>query len=128
MKAERAAAIEPVRNRRLAKSSKAGVRLHLRIAGKPKGNSVHSLVDLAAALLKEAETLAQNKEFTDQSSEVVLNIPKGIDFYRELERFEIFMIVLALEETGGHQARAARLLHINPSTLNSKIKLYGIEY
>ena len=27
-----------------------------------------------------------------------------------------------------YQARAAKLLHIKPTTLNSKIKLYGIEY
>jgi DNA-binding protein Fis len=33
-----------------------------------------------------------------------------------------------LEQTGGNQARAAKLLRIKPTTLNSKIKLYEIEF
>jgi transcriptional regulator with GAF, ATPase, and Fis domain len=128
MEAEQATAMELVRNRRLEKSLKTGALVHLRIARNTKGNSLHHLADLAAALLKETETLANNKEFADQSSRLALNISEGIDFYAELERFEAFMIVLALEETRGHQARAARLLHMNPTTLNTKIKRYGIEY
>ena len=128
MKVEQAAAIEPVRNRRLHRSYKADAPLHLRIAGKTDRNPVRSLVDLASALLREAETLARDKELADQSNRLTLNVSEGIDFYAELERFETFLIRLALEETGGHQARAARLLNIRPTTLNSKIKLYGIEY
>ena len=128
MKAEHAAAIEAVRNRRLNRPSKAGAPLHLRIAGKPERNPVHSLVDLASALLREAETLAHDKEFAEQSNRLALNVSDGIDFYAELERFETFLIWLALDETGGHQAQAARLLNLKPTTLNSKIKLYGIEY
>lgn len=52
----------------------------------------------------------------------------GIDLFQEVKRFEINLIKLALTQTRGHQARAARLLNINPTTLNSKIKLHGIEY
>ena len=128
MKAEHAAAIEAARNRRLHSPSKPGAPLHLRIAGKPERNPVHSLVDLASALLREAETLAHDKEFAERSNRLALNVSEGIDFYAELERFETFLIWLALDETGGHQARAARLLNMKPTTLNSKIKLYGIEY
>lgn len=128
MKVEQAAAIEPGRNARLQRSSEAVAALHLRIAEKPERNSVHDLVDLASALLKEAETLAHDKEFANHSNRLILNVSEGIDFYAELKRFETFLIRLALDETGGHQARAARLLQIKPSTLNSKIKLYGIEY
>jgi transcriptional regulator with GAF, ATPase, and Fis domain len=128
MKAEQAAAIEPGRNHALHRSSEAGAALHLRIAIKPQRNRVHGLVDMASALLREAETLAHDKEFADQSDRITLNVSEGIDFYAELKQFEMFLIRLALDETGGHQARAARLLHIKPSTLNSKIKLYGIEY
>jgi DNA-binding NtrC family response regulator len=128
MKVEEAAAIEPGRNRRLERSSKAGAPLHLRIAGKPERNPVHSLVDLASAILREAETLAHEKELAGQSNRLALNISEGIDFYAELERFETFLIRLALDATAGHQVRAARLLNVKPTTLNSKIKLYGIEY
>lgn len=51
----------------------------------------------------------------------------AIDFYEEVKRFEADLIVQALTYSGGHQIRAARLLNINPSTLNAKIKQYGIE-
>jgi transcriptional regulator with GAF, ATPase, and Fis domain len=128
MKAEQVAAIEAARNRRLHKPSKAGAPLHLRIAEKPERNPLHSLVDLASALLREAETLAHDKELAEHSSRLALNVSEGIDFYAELERFETFLIWLALDETRGHQAQAARLLNMKPTTLNSKMKLYGIEY
>jgi DNA-binding NtrC family response regulator len=39
-----------------------------------------------------------------------------------VRRFEIDLIRRALEQTGGHQSRAARLLGMNATTLNSKIK------
>jgi DNA-binding NtrC family response regulator len=45
-----------------------------------------------------------------------------------MKQFEISLIKLALAQTGGHQARAAKLLNIKPTTLNTKIKQYGIEY
>ena len=51
----------------------------------------------------------------------------AIDFYEEVKRFETDLIVQALTCSAGHQLRAARLLNINPSTLNAKIKQYGIE-
>ena len=51
---------------------------------------------------------------------------RGISFYDEVRRFEIDLIRRALEQTGGHQSRAARLLGMNATTLNSKIKTYNI--
>jgi DNA-binding NtrC family response regulator len=101
----------------------------LRIAERPLRNRVQRLLDLADSMLKETETLARDKAFTDESNRVrTLNLAEGIDFYDEVKRFETGLIRLALDQTGGHQARAARLLRIKPTTLNSKIKLYGIEY
>jgi DNA-binding NtrC family response regulator len=112
----------------LQRSSVEGAAPQLRIA-RPERNRVQNLVDLAQTLLREAEALACDKQFTDESNRIhALNISEGIDFYREIERFEISLIKLALDQTGGHQARAARLLKIRPTTLHSKIKLYGIEY
>jgi transcriptional regulator with GAF, ATPase, and Fis domain len=103
--------------------------LQLKIAERPVQNRVRRLLDLADSMLKETETLARDKEFTDESNRVrTLNLSEGIDFYAEVTRFEAGLIRLALDQTGGHQARAARLLRIKPTTLNSKIKLYGIEY
>jgi DNA-binding NtrC family response regulator len=60
------------------------------------------------------------------SSAVVGDIGRGINFYEEVRRFEIDLIRRALEQTGGHQSRAARLLGMNATTLNSKIKTYNI--
>jgi DNA-binding NtrC family response regulator len=56
-----------------------------------------------------------------------LDIGRGVNFYDEVRRFEIDLIRRALEQTGGHQSRAARLLGMNATTLNSKIKTYNID-
>ena len=56
-----------------------------------------------------------------------LDITRGISFYEEVSRFEIELIRRALELTGGHQSRAAKLLGMNNTTLNSKIKAYNIK-
>ena len=146
MRAERVDAVETIRDPRLDSSLNSGNRrdfherhtpqsftaqtpLQLKIAERPARNRVQRLLDLADSMLKETETLARDKAFTDESNRVrTLNLSEGIDFYDEVTRFEAGLIRLALDQTGGNQARAARLLHIKPTTLNSKIKLYGIEY
>ena len=55
-----------------------------------------------------------------------IDIGRGVNFYDEVKRFEIDLIRRALDQTGGHQSRAARLLGLNATTLNSKIKTYNI--
>ncbi len=55
------------------------------------------------------------------------DVSQGIDLGDEMRRLEIHLIRRALEETGGHQVQAARLLGINVTTLHSKIKRYGIK-
>ena len=60
------------------------------------------------------------------SMAAVQNIGRGVNFYDEVRRFEIDLIRRALVQTGGHQSRAARLLGMNATTLNSKIKTYNI--
>ncbi|MGH9938426.1 MAG: sigma 54-interacting transcriptional regulator [Blastocatellia bacterium] len=56
-----------------------------------------------------------------------LDLTRGISFYDEVSRFEIELIRRALDITGGHQSRAAKLLGMNNTTLNSKIKVYNIK-
>jgi transcriptional regulator with GAF, ATPase, and Fis domain len=75
------------------------------------------LKDLALALLSEVQTLGDNQ---------AMEAGGGIDFYDEVRRFEIELIQRALKKTGGHQMRAARLLNVKVTTLNSKIKRYHI--
>ncbi len=81
-------------------------------------NHVEVLKDLAQALIREIDRL-RNTQLPD--------VERGVSFYDEVERFEINLIRSALDRTGGHQTRAARLLGINVTTLNHKIKRYKIE-
>jgi DNA-binding NtrC family response regulator len=136
MIAERAETVESTReaapeqvSNKPAKTVNASATPQLKIATSAPNDRVSRLLDLADMLLRETEILARDKAFTDESNRLrSLNFCDGIDFYGEVERFETGLIRLALDQTGGHQARAARLLRIKPTTLNSKIKLYGIEY
>lgn len=50
----------------------------------------------------------------------------NINFYEEVSRFEIAMIKTALHRTQWNQRLAARLLNLNSSTLNAKVKRYDI--
>jgi transcriptional regulator with GAF, ATPase, and Fis domain len=43
-----------------------------------------------------------------------------------VRQFEVSLIRTALGRTSGSQTRAARLLGLKPTTLNAKIKRYGI--
>ena len=82
------------------------------------GDKIDVLRDVALSLWKEVQSLG--------SSVNVTSIERGIKLYDEVRRFEVDLIERALEQTGGNQTRAARLLGINLTTLNSKIKRYNI--
>ena len=56
-----------------------------------------------------------------------LGLDQGIDLMAEAQRFERGVIERALELTKGSQKRAAKLLGLNSSTLNTKIKKYGLK-
>lgn len=87
---------------------------------------VQQLTLLAKALASEIETLqtelAIDRDFDKQ---IVLD-NDGIDFYVEVERYEIELIKSALSRCGGNQTQAARLLHMKSTTLNAKMKHYGL--
>lgn len=120
---------EEHRDHRLRGPSASGSPLQLKVAHRPMRSRVQRLLDLADTLLRETETLARDKAFTEEANRLqALNLAEGINFYDEVQRFETSLIRLALDQTAGHQARAAHLLGIKPTTLNSKIKLYRIEY
>ncbi len=54
------------------------------------------------------------------------DLDEGFDFYNEVERFEISLIKRALRITDGSQVRAARLLNLKATTLNTKIKQFKL--
>jgi transcriptional regulator with GAF, ATPase, and Fis domain len=78
----------------------------------------NTLEQLALKLLMEAQSLNEVP---------TLDVRTGIDFYEEVKRFEIDLIQRALVFTSGSQVRAARLLKMKVTTLNSKIKHYDID-
>ncbi len=54
------------------------------------------------------------------------DVESSADFYEEVRRFEVALIQRALKQTGGNQARAARLLNLKQTTLHEKIKRYNV--
>lgn len=59
----------------------------------------------------------------DQRSRPVQEDPEnGVDFYEAVARFEAQLIESALVAAGGRQNRAAGLLRMKKSTLNTKMK------
>jgi DNA-binding protein Fis len=81
-------------------------------------SSVMALKALASRLMREVECLNEVR---------TVEIHDGIDFYDQVTEFEIGLIRRALSYTHGHQGRAARLLNLKVTTLNSKIKQYHIK-
>lgn len=87
-------------------------------------NQLEALSVLSKSLLREVESLKDN---TKTKGETMEELSDGkIDLDMEVQKYEAELIRCALVRTGGRQRRAARLLNVKISTLNSKIKRYGI--
>ena len=128
MNFDQAALIEADNLRNAGSSAQLSEPVRLKLAERRIPDRIQRVVDLADALLAEAETLARDRAFTEEATKLKpLDILAGISFYDEVQRFETHLIKMALAETGGNQARAAKLLGIKATTLNSKIKLFNIE-
>jgi len=82
---------------------------------------IEMLEELTLTLLKEIALLKDVQKLQAQVDEPGLSLPD------EVRRFEIEIIRRTLLRTGGHQARAAHLLGVNATTLNSKLKRYHID-
>ena len=80
-------------------------------------NRLEALRVLSNSLVREIEALRKGKTAV---------IPSKINLIEEVQRFEKELIRCALVRTGGKQRQAARLLNVKISTLNMKIKRYGI--
>lgn len=78
---------------------------------------IASLKVLVFTLLTEIESLENRLDTCDTSP---------LNLQEEVHRFEAALIRVALSKTGGRQRRAARLLGTKVTTLNTKIKRYGI--
>ena len=80
-------------------------------------NRLMTLRDVALTLLREVESLRVSEPYT---------IAGRVRLYDEVQRFETELIRSALSRTAGNQTRAAQLLGVKLTTLNSKIKRYKI--
>lgn len=80
-------------------------------------DKIEVLREVTKALLDEVKSLGSMRK---------VEIEDGINFDDEVKNFEILLIERALEQTGGSQLRAARLLNLKHTTLNAKIKRYDI--
>lgn len=78
---------------------------------------IEILKDAALTLLDEVEAMKDARP---------VNLRHGIKLDEEVQRFERDLIRQALERTGGHQTRAARLLGVNLTTLHYKIKRHQL--
>jgi DNA-binding NtrC family response regulator len=87
-------------------------------------NRLEALKVLSQSLLREVEALKSNNK---SEMEVIEEVKDGkIDLDKEVQKYEVELIRCALVRTGGRQRRAAKLLNVKISTLNAKIKRYGI--
>ena len=80
-------------------------------------NRLTTLREVAMTLLREVESLRVTEPY---------DLVDRVRLCDEVQRFEIELIRSALSRTAGNQTRAARLLGVKLTTLNSKIKRYGI--
>lgn len=87
-------------------------------------NRLEALKVLSQSLLQEVEALKSNAK---SKRDVIEDVRDGkIDLEKEVQNYEVELIRCALVRTGGRQRRAAKLLNVKISTLNAKIKRYGI--
>lgn len=86
--------------------------------GDPSRTSIERVRELIRTMTLVAEAAEQS---------LVSEFRFSDDFYENVYRFEIIMIKRALRKAEGNQRKAAQLLGIKATTLNSKIKRYGVE-
>ena len=78
------------------------------------------LQDLASKLLLEIPSIPG-------ADDNAIRLGEGFHLHDELQRMEVDLIRHALAVAHGRQRRAASLLGIKPTTLNMKIKRFGID-
>jgi transcriptional regulator with PAS, ATPase and Fis domain len=81
--------------------------------------NLNSIREAALTLLREVESLRRTHQATASPN---------LDLHEEVQRYEIELIRQALNRTRGNQRRAAKLLGVKVTTLNCKIKRFGISF
>lgn len=78
--------------------------------------TLNSIREAALTILREVESLSSQQTHP----------PEKLGLQEEVQRYETELIKSALQRTRGNQRRAARLLGVKVTTLNCKIKRFGI--
>ena len=79
-------------------------------------HTLDSLREAALTVLREVDSLTSRLPSSSQR----------FGLQEEVQRYEIELIKSALQRTRGNQRRAAKLLGVKVTTLNCKIKRFGI--
>ena len=79
-------------------------------------HTLNSLREAALTVLREVDSLTSRQT----------SPPQKFGLQEEVQRYEIELIKSALQRTRGNQRRAAKLLGVKVTTLNCKIKRFGI--
>jgi DNA-binding NtrC family response regulator len=79
-------------------------------------DNLNNLREAAITLLKEVESLTNSRPEPERK----------LGLQEQVQRYEIELIRGALQRTQGNQRRAAKLLGVKVTTLNCKIKRFGI--
>lgn len=85
-------------------------------------NKIEALNALATLLIREIEALQSVSHQKGRRE-----IDTDINLQSEIRAYETELIRTALIRSHGNQRSAAKALHIRPTTLNAKIKRFGIE-
>src|SRR5262245_39136665 len=87
-----------------------------RTSSEVTAHTLNSLREAALTVLREVDSLTSRQPST----------PVKFGLQEEVQRYEIELIKSALQRTRGNQRRAAKLLGVKVTTLNCKIKRFGI--
>lgn len=80
-------------------------------------NRLNTIKEVALTLVREIEAMRVAEP---------VKVKRSLRLYDEVRRFETELILSALSRTRGNQTRAAQLLGVKITTLNSKLKRYNI--
>jgi DNA-binding NtrC family response regulator len=83
---------------------------------------IKALKSLAQLLLREVEQIEQTSSINGKCL-----LSEQVSLVDDVQNYEAQLIRTALLQSKGHQRRAAKILGIKNTTLNAKIKRYGIE-
>lgn len=98
-------------------SSPRGAQTSLRLREAALDSRIEALREAALHLLSEVESLR---------GAPASRIDGNVRLYDEVQQFETDLIRTTLDRTNGNQTRAAKLLGLKLTTLNTKIKRYKI--